>query len=73
MEYKSFDNLPVVKPVTAGRDYHDSHMQETKRTAAQSKTLDRILSHYQKGVEEEVAAEASMNTNPINSDEVVNI
>lgn len=54
MTYKSFDNLPVVKPATAKpNDFHDSLLQRTSQTAEESARLDSILAHYQKGIEQE--------------------
>ena len=48
MKYKSFDNLPVVKPATASpNNYKDSHMQAKSRTSEESERLDKILAHYE--------------------------
>ena len=53
MKYKSFDNLPVVRPATAvTNNFQDSLLKATSRTAAESERLDKILEHYEKDYEE---------------------
>lgn len=47
MKYKSFDNLPVVKPATAGKDFKDDLLKRTKQTEKESERLDKILSRYE--------------------------
>jgi len=48
MKFKEFNDLPKVKPATASpKNYQDSHMQATKRTAAESERLYKILGRYE--------------------------
>lgn len=74
MKYRAFDDLPVVKPATAKpNDFHDTLLQRTKQTAEESEQLDRILAHYQEGLEKKIAEEERIAAIPGESDDVVQI
>ena len=46
--YKSFDNLPVVRPATSKpNDFQDYLLKRTKQSAEESEVLDKILEHYE--------------------------
>lgn len=55
MEYKTFKDLPSIRPATADpRNFHDSLMERTHQTAEESARLDGILANYQRSLEAEI-------------------
>jgi len=55
MTYKTFKDLPIVRPATADpRNFHDSMLQRTHQSAAESERLDKVLAHYENVIEKEI-------------------
>lgn len=74
MQYKTFTELPVVRPATSKpNDFHDSLLQRTSQTQEESARLDGILAHYQKDIEKQIEEEKNFVSLVTDGNEVVQI
>lgn len=74
MQYKTFTELPVVRPATSKpNDFHDSLLQRTSQTSEESARLDGILAHYQKDLEKQIEEEKNFVTPVTDGNDVVQI